>query len=76
LTGLRGGKPRDMDALVRCVVRFSDFVARNAGRFTAVEMNPVMVRPEGEGVAVADALITVATTRRGDRRSPPIREPQ
>ena len=64
LTGLRGGKPRDMDALVRCVVRFSDFVAHNAGRFTAVEMNPVMVRPEGGGVAVADALITVAAESR------------
>ncbi|MDE0032789.1 MAG: acetate--CoA ligase family protein [Deltaproteobacteria bacterium] len=60
LSGLRGGKPRDVDALVDCVVRFGDFVTRNAGRFTAVEMNPVMVRPEGLGVAVADALITVA----------------
>ena len=60
LDGLRGGKPRDVDALVDCVVRFGDFVAHNAGRFTAVEMNPVMVRPQGLGVAVADALITMA----------------
>lgn len=60
LSGLRGGKPRDVDALVQCVVRFGDFVAGNAGRFTAVEMNPVMVRPQGHGVAVADALITVS----------------
>ena len=59
LSGLRGGKPRDVDALVQCVVRFGDFVACNAGRFTAVEMNPVMVRPQGHGVAVADALITL-----------------
>ncbi len=59
LSGLRGGEPRDVGALVACVVRFGDFVAHNAGRFTAVEMNPVMVRPEGRGVAVADALITV-----------------
>lgn len=59
LSGLRGGEPRDVDALVDCVVRFGDFVTHNAGRFTAVEMNPVMVRPEGRGVAVADALITV-----------------
>ena len=60
LSGLRGRKPRDVDALVQCVVRFGDFVAHNAGRFTAVEMNPVMVRPQGRGVAVADALITVS----------------
>ena len=59
LVGLRGREPRDVGALVDCVVRFGDFVAHNAGRFTAVEMNPVMVRPEGLGVAVADALITV-----------------
>ncbi len=58
--GVRGGKPRDVDALVDCVVRFGDFVSQNAGRFTAVEMNPVMVRPQGNGVAVADALITVS----------------
>ena len=64
LTGLRGRKPRDVDALVQCVVRFGDFVAHNAGRFTAAEMNPVMVRPEGDGVAVADALITVAAESR------------
>ena len=60
LSGLRGAEARDVDALVDCVVRFGDFVAHNAGRFTAVEMNPVMVRPEGHGVAVADALITVS----------------
>jgi acyl-CoA synthetase (NDP forming) len=60
LSGLRGREPRDVDALVQCVVRFGDFVAHNAGRFTAVEMNPVMVRPQGHGVAVADALITVS----------------
>ncbi len=60
LRGLRGEKPRDVDALAQCVIRFGDFVAHNAGRFTAVEMNPVMVRPRGHGVAVADALITVS----------------
>ena len=60
LNGLRGEAPRDVDALVDCVVRFGNFVAHNTGRFTAVELNPVMVRPEGRGVAVADALITVS----------------
>ncbi|MDE0028184.1 MAG: acetate--CoA ligase family protein [Deltaproteobacteria bacterium] len=64
--GIRGGRPRDVDALVQCVVRFGDFVAHNASRFTAVEMNPVMVRPAGRGLAVADALITVSDA--GDRR--------
>ncbi len=60
LSGLRGRERRDVDALVGCVVRFGDFVTHNAGRFTSVEMNPVMVRPEGRGVVVADALITVS----------------
>ena len=58
--GIRGHEPRDVDALAQCVARFSDFVAHNAGRFSAVEMNPVMVRRQGNGVAVADALITVS----------------
>ena len=65
LSGVRGREPRDVDALVQCVVRFGDFVAHNAGRFTAVEMNPVMVRPQGRGVAVADALITVSAVESG-----------
>ncbi len=60
LKGLRGEKPRDVEALVRCVVLFGDFVSHNAGRFAAAELNPVMVRHEGRGVAVADALITMS----------------
>jgi len=59
LQGLRGNPPRDVDALLNCVVRFADFVAQTAGQFSAVEMNPVMVRPKGSGIAVADALMTV-----------------
>lgn len=58
--GLRGEPARDVEALVECVVRFGDFVAHNAGRLGAAEMNPVMVRPQGCGVVIADALITAA----------------
>lgn len=63
LEGLRGNQPYDVDALVECVVRFGDFVAQTAGQFSAVEMNPVMVRPCGRGIIVADALITGFGTR-------------
>lgn len=59
LRGQRGRKACDLEALVSCVVRFAGFVSHTAGRFSAVEMNPVMVRPAGGGVVVADALITV-----------------
>jgi acyl-CoA synthetase (NDP forming) len=63
LQGLRGNKPGDVDALIECVVRFGGFVAQTAGQFSAVEMNPVMVRPRGSGVVVADALVTGFGTR-------------
>lgn len=64
LRGLRGRAPCDVDGLVECVVRFGDFIAQTAGKFSAVEMNPVMVRPQGCGVVVADALITLFRTPR------------
>jgi acetyltransferase len=57
LQGFRGAAPRDIDALVDCVVRFADFVTETDGQFAAIDLNPVFVRPRGQGVRIADALI-------------------
>jgi hypothetical protein len=57
LDGFRGAPPADLDALVECCVRFSEFVAATEGRIAAIDLNPIFVRPRGRGVLIADALI-------------------
>jgi len=55
LQGFRGRPPADIDALVRAAVRFGDqFVA--AQDVDELEINPVIVRPRGEGLRAVDAL--------------------
>lgn len=57
LDGFRGAEPLDRDALVDCIVSFSEFAARTDGDFAAIDLNPVFVRGRGKGVRIADALI-------------------
>ena len=58
LKGFRGKPAADVDALARAAVRFGDMfmAATDALEF---EINPVMVRPRGEGLSAVDALVTV-----------------
>jgi acyl-CoA synthetase (NDP forming) len=64
LDGFRGAPARDVEALVECCVKFSDFVVATDGQFAAIDLNPVIVGPVGHGVRIADALIE---RRRGDQ---------
>jgi len=57
LDGFRGADALDREALVDCIVAFSEFVARTAGDIAAIDLNPVLVRERGKGVRIADALI-------------------
>jgi len=57
LTGYRGQPPRDLDALAKLVARVSDHVAANADRIEEMDINPVWVGAEGEGVIALDAVI-------------------
>jgi len=58
----RGRPARDVAALVDCSMRFAEFCVATDGRFAAIDLNPVMVRAEGLGVRIADALIVTAGT--------------
>jgi acyl-CoA synthetase (NDP forming) len=57
LQGFRGKPAADVEALVRAAVRFGDlFLAcPDASEF---EINPVMVKAKGQGLAAVDALVT------------------
>lgn len=49
----RGAPPGDVDALVDVLLRLSQLAAEQPAIDT-LEMNPVLVRPAGSGVAVLD----------------------
>lgn len=56
LKGYRGGRPADIPALVSMMVKLSEFAVANKNRLKELDINPLFVYPEGEGVAIADAL--------------------
>ncbi len=57
LDGVRGARPADRDALVDLIVALSRFAADHADAIAEIDLNPVIVHPEGEGLTVVDALI-------------------
>ena len=59
LTGYRGQPPRDLDALAGLVVKVSDYVAAQSDQVEELDINPVWVGAEGEGVMALDAVIVV-----------------
>ena len=56
LRGFRGGAPVDVQALAELMAAFSQAVIRSDDALLEIDMNPVLVRPEG--VSVVDCLIT------------------
>jgi acyl-CoA synthetase (NDP forming) len=54
LQGVRGQPPRDIDALVRAMVGLSDVFAAHRNHLSDLEINPLMVRAQGGGVAAVD----------------------
>ena len=66
LTGARGRPEGDVAALADCLVALGRFAAANAGRFRALDLNPIIVKPKGDGVVAVDiAIEPVATTEAG-----------
>ena len=59
LSGYRGRPVLDTDALADVLVRISLLIADHADRITEIDINPLFVRPAGQGVVAADALIVL-----------------
>lgn len=57
MNGYRGGPKGDLEATITAVARAADYVVMNAARLEELDINPLMVLPEGRGVAAVDALI-------------------
>ncbi|SIT38310.1 CoA-binding protein [Paraburkholderia ribeironis] len=60
LDGARGQPKADLGALASTVARLSEFACRHADDIAEIDMNPILVRPAGEGAVVLDALMIPA----------------
>lgn len=61
LRGFRGAPPADEAALVQAMVRLSQFAHAHRDALAEVDINPVIVRPRGQGVLALDAVIVLGT---------------
>jgi acetyltransferase len=59
LRGYRGGPALDVDALAQALSRVSLLIADHADRIAEIDVNPLFVRPAGEGVLAADSLVVL-----------------
>ena len=57
LGAVRGAPPADRAALAELIARLSRFAADHAELIEEVDLNPVIVHPQGQGLTVVDALI-------------------
>jgi succinyl-CoA synthetase beta subunit len=57
LTGYRNNPKGDRDALIDAIMKIAGFIAANTETLEELDINPLMVLPEGSGVVAADALI-------------------
>lgn len=59
LNGYRGRPVADIEALVETMLAFSSMVVALDGKLQEAEINPLFVKPQGQGVVAADGLIVV-----------------
>jgi acyl-CoA synthetase (NDP forming) len=57
LDGARGAPPADRMALAELIATLSRFAADHGDLIEEIDLNPVIVHPEGQGLTVVDALI-------------------
>jgi hypothetical protein len=60
---VRGRPAADVASLACCLTALADFAQQNADLIDEIDLNPIMVLPEGRGrgCIVADALIIART---------------
>lgn len=57
LNGFRGAAKADVVALSQLISEVSLLAAQHAEKISEIEINPVLVHPEGQGVTIVDALV-------------------
>jgi len=61
LQSFRGRPPADIEALADALVRLSQLAADLGDIITALDINPLMVLPRGQGVRAVDVLVEIAS---------------
>ena len=56
LKGFRGSPVADVDALADALVQISNLAVNLEGTLSELDINPLMVLPQGQGIRAADAL--------------------
>lgn len=62
LEGFRGRPPADVGAVAEAVLAVQRFAMDHLETLEELDINPLMVRPSGQGAVAADALIRLRTT--------------
>jgi acetate---CoA ligase (ADP-forming) len=57
LSGFRGAAKTDIPALSKLISQISVLAGHARGEIAEIELNPVLVHPEGQGVTIVDALV-------------------
>lgn len=61
LDGFRGRPKGDFSGLVDVVMAVARYAEANADRLAELDINPLLVRPEGKGAVAVDALVRLGT---------------
>lgn len=59
LTGVRGRPKADIDAVIQVLLQVSELATDLSGIVKELDINPLMVFPQGQGVKAADALMVL-----------------
>jgi acyl-CoA synthetase (NDP forming) len=57
LRGARGRPVADIEAVAHAIAALSRFIAENADRYAEIDINPLIVRAQGQGAVAVDALL-------------------
>ena len=63
LDGARGRPRADTGALCEAIAALSRFAVRHAPDVAEIDINPLLVRPEGQGAVALDALLVPGQTQ-------------
>ena len=74
LDGARGRAPADVAALARLLARLSAFAAAAGPRLRSIDLNPVIVLPDGQGAYAVDGVIDVGDVTVPGSDSPDARQ--
>ena len=67
LQGARGRQPGDIEALASLLVRLGDFAVAHAGQFRTLDLNPIIVKPAGQGVIAVDIAVDGASAETAEK---------